>query len=103
MRKAVLLYLLLLVILNLFPKVPSFPVSGGDKVVHLLEFLVLGFFASEKWPYFLVFPVVLEALQAVVPGRTFSLADMAANLMGFGAGVLWGWYYGLRKGADVQD
>ena len=72
-------------------------------MVHILEFLVLGFLVSEKWLRFLPFPVLLELLQAFVPGRTFSLGDMAANLMGFGVGVLWGWYGGLREGAKVPD
>ncbi|WP_048150576.1 VanZ family protein [Palaeococcus ferrophilus] len=77
-------YVILLFLLNLFPVVPASPVANGDKVVHLIEFLLLGVLGGRAW--LVVFPILLEVLQLAVPGRTFSLHDMAANLIGFAVG-----------------
>ena len=104
MRRLLLPYIFLLLLLNLMPVTPSSPVEGGDKVAHLLEFLLLGFLGWNAWPYLLPLPVLLEFLQLFVPGRTFSPWDMAANLIGFSAGVLLGWWYeGRYQGAEVLN
>ncbi|WP_258083677.1 VanZ family protein [Thermococcus thermotolerans] len=101
-RGFLLLYILLLLFLNLTPRVPSSPVANGDKLVHLVEFVALGFFGWRLWAYLLPLPFLLEFLQLFVPGRTFSPADMAANLIGFALGVLFGWWYeGSHEGASL--
>lgn len=88
MRRLLLPYMILLFLLNLSPVVPASPVSHGDKVVHFVEFLLLGVLGRRAW--LLVFPILLETLQIAVPGRTFSPHDMAANLIGFAVGyVIW--------------
>ncbi|WP_461864559.1 VanZ family protein [Thermococcus sp.] len=101
-RKFLEAYLLLLLYLNLTPAVPSSPVSGGDKAVHFLEFAVLAFLGRERVMIFLPFPVLLELLQISIPGRTFSVWDMVANLIGFAAGALMGWWHeGPHEGASL--
>ena len=90
-RRLLLLYVLLLLFLNLTPRVPSSPVANGDKLAHLVEFAALGFLGWCLWPYLLPLPFLLEFLQLFVPGRTFSFADMAANLIGFTLGLIAGW------------
>lgn len=103
MRRRILVpYVVLLLFLNLMPAVPSSPVPNGDKLVHLAEFAVLGFLGRFLWRYLVPLPVVLESLQLFVPGRTFSFADMGANLIGFALGVLLGWWHeGRDKGASL--
>ena len=86
-------YLVLLLLLNLSPMVPASPVENGDKVAHFAMFLLLGLLGSARWPYLLPVPFLTESLQLLVPGRTFSFLDMAANLIGFSAGVLLGWWH----------
>lgn len=106
MRRVVLAsYLLFLLLLNVAP-VPSSPVQNGDKMGHLLEFFLLGLLGwPPLWSYLLPFPVLLEFLQLLVPPwRTFSLADMGANLIGLVAGLLLGWWHeGRHEGAEVRD
>ncbi|NJF25236.1 VanZ family protein [Thermococcus sp. Bubb.Bath] len=85
-------YLLLLLLLNLSPWIPRSPVDNGDKIAHFLMFLLLGLIGSARWVYLLPLPFV-EFLQILVPERTFSLLDFAANLIGFTSGVLLGWWH----------
>ncbi len=91
-------YILFLLFLNLAPGTPSSPVQNGDKLVHFFEFFLLGPIGWSLWAYLLPLPVLLESLQLFVPGRTFSFADMGANLIGFSAGVLLGWLYEGSRG-----
>lgn len=101
-RRLLFLYVLLLLFLNLTPRVPSSPVTNGDKLVHLLEFSALGILGWCWWAYLLPLPFLLEFLQLFVPGRTFSFADMAANLIGFTLGLIAGWWYeGRDEGAPL--
>ncbi|NJE05328.1 VanZ family protein [Thermococcus sp. M36] len=97
-------YLVFLLLLNLFPRVPVSPVENGDKLVHLLMFFLLGLIGSGRWLYLLPLPFLTEFLQLLVPGRTFSFMDMAANLIGFLAGVLLGWWHeGHNEGTQVSN
>ncbi|NJE60633.1 VanZ family protein [Thermococcus sp. 21S7] len=103
-RRLLLLYVLLLLFLNLTPRVPSSPVANGDKLAHLVEFAALGFLGWRLWPYLLPLPFLMEFLQLFVPGRTFSFADMAANLIGFTLGLIAGWLYeGSHEGTEVSN
>ncbi|WP_148883296.1 VanZ family protein [Thermococcus aciditolerans] len=104
MRRFLFLYVLLLLFLNLTPRVPSSPVANGDKLAHLVEFAALGFLGWRLWTYLLPLPFLLEFLQLFVPGRTFSFADMCANLIGFTLGVTAGWWYdGSHEGTEVSN
>ncbi|NJE11392.1 VanZ family protein [Thermococcus sp. MAR1] len=104
MRRFLFLYLLLLLFLNLTPRVPSSPVANGDKLAHLFEFAILGFLGWRLWTYMLPLPVLLEFLQLFVPGRTFSFADIGANLIGFTLGLIAGWLHeGSHEGTEVSN
>ncbi|ASJ13251.1 VanZ family protein [Thermococcus thioreducens] len=103
-RGLLVVYTILLIFLNITPSVPSSPVQNGDKLVHFFEFALLGLLGRSLWVYLLPLPVLLEFFQLFVPGRTFSFADMGANLIGFALGVLIGWLHeGSHKGAQVSD
>jgi len=78
--------------------VPSAP---SDKVNHLIAFLELTLLMRLGWPqlkplYFipllLGFGMLIEIVQATLPYRDFSLADVAADAAGIAAGMLiWPW------------
>lgn len=96
------LYLPLLFFLNIYPSPPGTSVEVGDKVAHFLEFAVLGVLSRRLWPYTAPLTVLLEVFQLFVPGRTFSPGDLAANLIGFAAGVLLGWWHeGSHRGTAL--
>ena len=86
--------------------VPSAP---SDKVNHLIAFLELTLLVRLGWPqlkplYFvpllLGFGLLIEIVQATLPYRDFSLADVAADAAGIAAGMLiWPW---LRKFSAQQ-
>ncbi|MGO1233760.1 MAG: VanZ family protein [Marinobacter sp.] len=80
------------------------PLSGNDKISHLIAFIELTVLARLSWPRLraiwylpalLGFGLALEATQANLPYRVFSLADVLANAAGIAIGLLiWG---GLQK------
>jgi len=73
-------------------RLPAAPLAGdrADLWLHGLGFLALGTLAGLGWPsrrgrLFLVLALLalaLEGLQVVVPGRSVSASDAAANLVG---------------------
>jgi len=75
--------------------------APSDKVNHLLAFLELTLLVRLGWPqlkplYFvpllLGFGMLIEIVQATLPYRDFSLADVAADAAGIAAGMLiWPW------------
>jgi VanZ family protein len=75
--------------------------APSDKVNHLLAFLELTLLIRLGWPqlkplYFvpllLGFGMLIEIVQATLPYRDFSLADVAADAAGIAAGMLiWPW------------
>jgi len=77
------------------------PSSPSDKVNHLIAFLELTLLMRLGWPqlkplYFvpllLGFGLLIEIVQATLPYRDFSLADVAADAVGIAAGMLiWPW------------
>jgi len=79
-------------VLTLSPLPAAPPVPGGDKLHHLLAFLLLGILARFGWrqvPYLaLTFPAVLgygaliELVQAWLPYRSGELSDLLADALG---------------------
>jgi VanZ family protein len=79
----------------------------SDYLLHILLFIPLMMLFKWRWEgiksnvvfWFalgggIVFAVISEAIQIIVPGRTFNLIDMAANSLGVVVGALisgWGW------------
>ena len=69
----------------------------GDKLLHATAYAVLGFLPAlhERRPALsaaligvILLGVVLEFAQRLAPGRTFEVADMAANACGAFCGLL---------------
>ncbi|WP_439636292.1 hypothetical protein [Oceanicaulis sp.] len=78
---------------------------GEDKLKHMGAFLVLTLLARASWPAWplwrlalglTAFGVAIELAQGLSGwGRTASLADLVADLIGIGLGFVWLW--GVRK------
>lgn len=73
------------------------PSSSSDKVNHLIAFLELTILTRLSWPeakalwytpMLLAFGVAIEGIQASLPYREFSLADMLADGAGIALGLL---------------
>ncbi|MBY6033752.1 VanZ family protein [Marinobacter daepoensis] len=73
------------------------PASPNDKINHLIAFLELTLVTRLAWPRLSVFwyapallgfGLALEAVQANLPYRDFSIADLAADAAGIGLGLL---------------
>lgn len=109
MRKVCLAYWIALTVALLVRNPLSF--FGGNRglsgayeaiepFVHFLSFAVLAALCTyTDWPIrrrwllavVAVYGVLTEAMQALVPGRTPELADLAQNFAGIAAGSLVGW------------
>ena len=83
------------------------PYSNLDKIVHLIEYSILGFLASNAFSkngskenkdktlflsilFSFFYGLSDEVHQLTVPGRTFSLMDLLFDLLG---GSLGGWFF----------
>ena len=88
----------MVIYLSLSPRLEiPYDFSNADKVAHLLAYLwlaALSFFAFPTPKSALVgalcmvpMGIGLEFLQVYVPGRSFSVADMAANCLGVMLGI----------------
>lgn len=73
------------------------PASSSDKVNHLVAFLELTLLTRLSWPEtrvlvfapaLLLFGLALESVQAGLPYRDFSLADLVADGVGITLGLL---------------
>ncbi|MGC8120398.1 VanZ family protein [Marinobacter sp. VGCF2001] len=73
------------------------PASANDKINHLIAFLELTLVCRLAWPRLsplwfvpalLGFGLMLELVQANLPYREFSLADLGADAIGIGLGLL---------------
>ena len=93
------LFLSLAAILYLATTDQSYPIpsSANDKINHLIAFAELTIVTRLAWPrlgfYWYVpallgFGFVLEAVQATLPYRDFSLADVLADALGIAVGML---------------
>jgi len=90
------LLVVLVVYLSLTPAPPNIPVTGGDKLGHVLAYgMLMAWFA---WLYadlgirsgfaigFVVLGVSLEFAQGLTEYRSFELGDMAADCVGVALG-----------------
>ncbi|MBR9871417.1 MAG: VanZ family protein [Gammaproteobacteria bacterium] len=93
------LFLSLAAILYLATTSQSYPIpsSTNDKINHLIAFAELTVVTRLAWPRLgfywfapalLGFGFALEAIQATLPYRDFSLADVAADALGIAVGML---------------
>lgn len=75
-------------------------INNNDKLIHFAEFFVLSILALKTFQLFkfkhyyiigiifcLVFVVLSESLQSLVPSRSFSYYDMLADLLGIIVGL----------------
>ena len=102
------LYIALLTFLTLapgstFPEMPTWGLSW-DKVVHFLLFAVLAFLLVLVYypqpflknllvivTFCVIYGLLLETAQILIPGRFFSWQDQLANTLGAAVGgVIWG-------------
>lgn len=96
-----LLALILTVILGLSSAAAPPPQHHIDKLIHLTVFsglALLPLVGIARTPLALAaavmmipFGIVIELGQALVPGRSASLGDAAANTLGVSAGIMAGW------------
>lgn len=94
-RLALAISVLVILYLATTPNPYPVPASASDKLNHLIAFLELTLLTRLAWPEaralqyvpaLLGFGVAIELLQATLPHRDFSIADMVAD----GAGILLG-------------
>ncbi|MES0489609.1 MAG: VanZ family protein [Leptospirales bacterium] len=86
------LWILLIFIFSSIPgsSTPGFP-AGTDKIVHFLEYAILGFLAIKSckfnsktiWLPGLFTPVLDELYQSLTPGRMSDPYDVLADMMGY--------------------
>jgi VanZ family protein len=105
---------LTVVVLTLIPgeQIPNVPIFGIDKLVHVFIFGLMmtltaaglyksSLYTSIKKPiliavvYSLGFGIIIEFIQPFIPGRSFSLFDILANVMGVALG--YGVYLFVRR------
>ena len=74
------------------PRVEKVIEHGGDKIIHVTLFTVMGLSAqaAAPWVSLLVtapFAVGLELAQKKIPWRTYDIVDMLANITGIFLGL----------------
>ena len=102
---------IIILILTLLPgkEFPEVHIVGIDKIVHVFIFGLLmvltayGFYKLSRQrdsiqnpilislSYCIIFSVTIELMQQYVPGRSFSMLDIAANVTGVSLG-----YFGFK-------
>ncbi len=81
--------------------------AHSDKVAHVVAFACLGFAARRGWPSrlpaimagLLAYGAAIEILQSLMPLRSASLADLAADVVGILAGAMLAWAWASRRPA----
>jgi VanZ family protein len=73
-------------------RTPKILERGGDKVIHTSLFTVMGIAAQAAAPWVSVLvtaplAVGLELVQKKIPGRTYDITDMLANIVGMFLGL----------------
>jgi len=92
---------------------PSIDIEFEDKIAHFAEYSILGFLAARaiwiskiprpKHYLFAVgacslFAVFDEIHQIIIPNRTTDIFDMAADMLGAVAGIIFAsWWYGRKS------
>lgn len=96
-RTALLISVLAIVFLATTSNPYPVPSSASDKVNHLIAFAELTVLTRLAWPQtralwfvlpLLAFGFAIEAVQATLPYREFSMADLAADGAGIAVGLL---------------
>ncbi|WPL10769.1 putative integral membrane protein [Thiorhodovibrio litoralis] len=90
------LLVVLVVILSVVPTGVPAGFEGGDKLQHLLAYMVLGFWFAVLYPRerrlillgLILLGAALEAVQGLVPARMASPFDLLADALGVFLGVL---------------
>ena len=95
-------YMLLILIMSLIPgkSLENIEILSQDKILHFIEYSILGVlglkaFSNEKNSVILViffgttFGCLNELIQIIIPGRTPSLYDSLANLLGVSCGTIY--------------
>ena len=111
-----LLGLLLLAVsyLSLTPDPPPYIDTGWDKANHLLAFAALAFaamqaFAPARWKpgavalALLAYGALIELLQSLVPGRFGEIADVLADALGIGLGLVLAWAVQPRRSNQLES
>ncbi len=96
-RTALLLSVIAIMFLATTSQAYPIPAAASDKVNHLMAFIELTLLARLSWPeakawhyapLLLAFGFAIEAIQATLPYRDFSLADLAADGLGIAIAML---------------
>ncbi|AOY89700.1 teicoplanin resistance protein VanZ [Marinobacter salinus] len=96
-RTALLISLAAIVFLATTDNPYPIPSSPSDKINHLIAFLELTLLTRLSWPeakawqyapLLLAFGFAIEGVQATLPYRDFSMADLAADGVGIVIGIL---------------
>jgi VanZ family protein len=75
-----------------FKPASNFLDRGGDKIIHTSLYTVMGISAQAAAPWISLlvtgpFAVGLELVQKKIPGRTYDITDMLANITGIFLGL----------------
>ena len=96
-RTALLLSVIAIMYLATTSQAYPIPAADSDKVNHLMAFIELTLLSRLSWPdvkpwhyapLLLGFGFAIEAIQATLPYRDFSLADIAADGLGIAIAML---------------
>ena len=88
--------MLAILILSLLPPSSDLPTTGWDKSNHMLGFGTLGLLGVRGWPgravavlaALLAYGGLIEVLQSLTPYRSAEWADLFADGVGLGVGLL---------------
>lgn len=96
-------------------RLPSVAVPDDDKAAHFISYVVLAILPVVATDLLrtgvrcalamIPLGIVLELLQRLVPGRSFELADMAANTLGAFTGIivgLWIRWFSRTSAAEAE-
>jgi VanZ family protein len=106
------LALLLITWQSLVPNPVPAAELAGDKPLHALAFVLLGFLADAGWPErpfdwrkFVplgFYGLAIEGIQAFVPGRVASVGDLLADAAGLLVYGLIAWLIGRRMATQTE-
>ncbi len=89
---------LLIIYFSFYAEAEKIDVLGGDKLWHVLAFGLLGLTGAVAFPKghrllmvivgLIIFGLVIEFVQFIMPGRSAHLSDIIANLVGLSSGLV---------------